>query len=100
MIFFGLTNFVQGQRCEERECGGRLHDHCMRNFFRIQRAEKCPVCQKDWPGNQYVGERAVHVMNRNRSRTTPQQAVRASSAMTGNDGASGEDDDDDDEEEG
>lgn len=72
----------------------------MRNFFRIQRAEKCPACQKDWPGDKFVGERAVHVMNRNRSRTTAQQAARASSAVTANDNASGEDDDGDDEEEG
>ncbi|KAJ5949998.1 hypothetical protein N7454_001582 [Penicillium verhagenii] len=53
-----------GQRCEDRNCSGRLHDHCMRNFFRIHRAEKCPVCKKDWPGNKFVGERAASAMNR------------------------------------
>ncbi|KAJ5930937.1 hypothetical protein N7466_006430 [Penicillium verhagenii] len=53
-----------GQRCEDRNCLGRLHDHCMRNFFRIHRAEKCPVCKKDWPGNKFVGERAASAMNR------------------------------------
>ncbi|KAL5043599.1 hypothetical protein BDW71DRAFT_199658 [Aspergillus fruticulosus] len=48
-----------GQRCGNRDCAGRLHDHCMRNFFRIQKAEQCPVCRAPWPGDKYVGERAV-----------------------------------------
>lgn len=25
----------------------------------MQQAEQCPVCKEDWPGDQYVGERAV-----------------------------------------
>ncbi|KAL2816665.1 Nse1 non-SMC component of SMC5-6 complex-domain-containing protein [Aspergillus granulosus] len=48
-----------GQRCGNRECAGRLHDHCMRNFFRVQKAEQCPICRAPWPGDKYVGERAV-----------------------------------------
>ena len=49
----------QGQRCANRDCLGRLHDICMRNFFRMQQAEKCPVCKADWPHNKFVGERAI-----------------------------------------
>ncbi|KAL3481098.1 Nse1 non-SMC component of SMC5-6 complex-domain-containing protein [Aspergillus californicus] len=48
-----------GQRCATRECTGRLHDHCMRNIFRVQKAEQCPVCRAPWPGDKYVGERAI-----------------------------------------
>ncbi|GKZ24793.1 hypothetical protein AbraIFM66951_001768 [Aspergillus brasiliensis] len=48
-----------GQRCEDRDCPGRLHDHCMRNFFRMQKSESCPVCKNAWPGDKFVGERAV-----------------------------------------
>ncbi|RAL04472.1 non-structural maintenance of chromosomes element 1 family protein [Aspergillus ibericus CBS 121593] len=48
-----------GQRCAERDCPGRLHDHCMRNFFRMQKAEVCPVCKIPWPGDRFVGERAI-----------------------------------------
>ncbi|KAL6231881.1 hypothetical protein BDW75DRAFT_31535 [Aspergillus navahoensis] len=48
-----------GQRCGNRDCAGRLHDHCMRNVFRVQKAEQCPVCSAPWPGDKYVGERAV-----------------------------------------
>ncbi|BCS25518.1 uncharacterized protein APUU_50229S [Aspergillus puulaauensis] len=55
-----------GQRCGNRECLGRLHDHCMRNFFRVQKAEQCPVCRAPWPGDKFVGERAVVTTGQNR----------------------------------
>ncbi|RDW84048.1 non-structural maintenance of chromosomes element 1 family protein [Aspergillus mulundensis] len=48
-----------GQRCGNRDCAGRLHDRCMRNFFRVQKAEQCPICRAPWPGDKYVGERAI-----------------------------------------
>jgi len=48
-----------GQRCSNRNCLGRLHDICVRNFFRMQKAENCPVCKVPWPGDKYVGERAI-----------------------------------------
>ncbi|KAL1979986.1 hypothetical protein VTN96DRAFT_4832 [Rasamsonia emersonii] len=48
-----------GQRCANRDCPGRLHDTCMRNFFRMQQAEQCPVCKAPWPGDKFVGERAI-----------------------------------------
>ncbi|CEJ61454.1 hypothetical protein PMG11_09987 [Penicillium brasilianum] len=44
-----------GQRCDDRNCSGRLHDHCVRNFFRMQQAEKCPICKGDWSGENFVG---------------------------------------------
>ncbi|KAJ5261299.1 hypothetical protein N7478_011894 [Penicillium angulare] len=74
-----------GQRCGDRECPGRLHDHCMHNFFRIHRAEKCPVCKKDWPGDKYVGERAVRAMNRNRA-SDARQSIRSPAVVRGYDG--------------
>ncbi|KAL4947766.1 Nse1 non-SMC component of SMC5-6 complex-domain-containing protein [Aspergillus filifer] len=56
-----------GQRCGNRDCPGRLHDHCMRNIFRVQKAEQCPVCRSPWPGDKFVGERAVAAQNRRAS---------------------------------
>ncbi|CAG8195905.1 unnamed protein product [Penicillium salamii] len=53
-----------GQRCADINCEGRLHDHCIRNFFRMQQAEKCPVCQAEWPGDHFVGERAINTSSR------------------------------------
>lgn len=50
---------AKGQRCGDRDCSGRLHDNCMGNFFRMRKAEKCPVCSAAWPGDKFVGERAV-----------------------------------------
>ncbi|KAJ5101415.1 hypothetical protein NUU61_003637 [Penicillium alfredii] len=50
---------VVGQRCEDRHCRGRLHDHCVRNFFRMQQADRCPMCKTHWPGDTFVGERAI-----------------------------------------
>lgn len=48
-----------GQRCKDLKCGGRLHDICTQNFFRMQRGVTCPVCKKEWDGEHYVGERAI-----------------------------------------
>ncbi|KAJ5652704.1 hypothetical protein N7507_010130 [Penicillium longicatenatum] len=82
-----------GQRCEDRDCRGRLHDHCMRNFFRIQRAEKCPICKKDWPGDKFVGERAVTSVSRRQTnaRQGPAPAPAAPNGdVSGSEDASGE----------
>ena len=49
----------KGQRCPKRGCPCRLHDICTQNFFRTQKAKKCPLCKTDWTGNDFVGERAV-----------------------------------------
>jgi hypothetical protein len=32
---------------------------CVRNFFRLQQSERCPVCKIEWPGDRFVGERAI-----------------------------------------
>ncbi|KAJ6153711.1 hypothetical protein N7470_006670 [Penicillium chermesinum] len=50
-----------GQRCDNRDCPGRLHDHCTENFFRMERAEVCPQCKQAWTGESFVGERAETV---------------------------------------
>ncbi|KAL4801792.1 Nse1 non-SMC component of SMC5-6 complex-domain-containing protein [Aspergillus unguis] len=70
-----------GQRCATRECPGRLHDHCMRNFFRVQKAEQCPVCRAPWPGDKFVGERAV-ASGQNRRSNVRQSGVGASTQLT------------------
>ncbi|KAL4781756.1 Nse1 non-SMC component of SMC5-6 complex-domain-containing protein [Aspergillus varians] len=70
-----------GQRCGNRDCTGRLHDHCIPNFFRVQKAEHCPVCRTPWPGDKYVGERAVAAQNR-RSNNARQSAVGPSTQLS------------------
>ncbi|KAJ5999366.1 hypothetical protein N7451_007176 [Penicillium sp. IBT 35674x] len=80
-----------GQRCEDRDCLGRLHDHCMRSFFRMQRAEKCPVCKKDWPGDKFVGERAVTSVSRRQTNARQAPAPAASNGhASSSEDASGE----------
>lgn len=49
----------QGQRCPNRDCLCRLHDICTQTFFRVHRAQKCPLCKTEWDGKSYVGERAI-----------------------------------------
>ncbi|KAJ5693960.1 hypothetical protein N7536_004372 [Penicillium majusculum] len=85
-----------GQRCGNRECNGRLHDHCMRNFFRMQQAEKCPVCKEEWPGDKFVGERAL-TANPRSSNAAPQQRQSSSAAPSAL-GEISEDENDDGEE--
>ncbi|CAI7659489.1 unnamed protein product [Penicillium pancosmium] len=72
-----------GQRCGERDCKGRLHDHCVRNFFRMQQAEKCPVCKQDWPGDKFVGERAIAASNRRQSRNVTSNSNASANASRG-----------------
>ncbi|EHY60603.1 hypothetical protein HRR83_000380 [Exophiala dermatitidis] len=48
-----------GQRCPRRECSCRLHNICTQNFFRMQRSQTCPLCQTEWDGQHYVGEKAI-----------------------------------------
>ncbi|EZF65018.1 hypothetical protein H104_02764 [Trichophyton rubrum CBS 289.86] len=64
-----------GQRCSTRRCSGRLHQNCIRNFFRLQQAEVCPVCKTRWTGDCFVGERALTGQPpRGRSRATGRAA--------------------------
>jgi len=37
----------------------------------MQQTEKCPVCKQDWPGDKFVGERAIAAVNRRQSRNVP-----------------------------
>ncbi|GAB1197193.1 Nse1 non-SMC component of SMC5-6 complex-domain-containing protein [Aspergillus pseudonomiae] len=88
---------TMGQRCGNRDCAGRLHDHCIRNFFRMQQAEQCPVCQASWPGDKFVGERAItvterYMQGRRRSTNTQRQSdVGSSSQIPSEDGAADSD---------
>ncbi|KAJ5885367.1 DNA repair protein Nse1 [Penicillium taxi] len=79
-----------GQRCADRECTGRLHDHCMRNFFRIQKSENCPKCKKDWPGNMFVGERAM-ALKKTTNTPRPRVSLNQNSQADGSDEESEED---------
>ena len=74
---------------------GRLHDHCMRNFFRVQQAERCPVCKKEWPGDKFVGERAMASSNR-RPGSNVHQMPEPSSAPDGH--ATGSDENEEEDE--
>lgn len=60
-----------GQRCQERECNVRLHNHCLEVYWRSAGrraggagpstqggAKTCP-CGKEWTGKCFVGERVV-----------------------------------------
>ncbi|KAJ5110624.1 hypothetical protein N7532_001159 [Penicillium argentinense] len=86
-----------GQRCGDRDCKGRLHDHCVRNFFRAQQAEKCPICKQDWPGDKFVGERAVAASNSRQSRNVPQESVPPSIPPVVANGYAEEEDSEEDE---
>lgn len=57
----------------------------MRNFFRMQQAEKCPVCKADWTHNKFVGERAIttteqYQQGKRRSGNSQHQSNAAASA--------------------
>ncbi|KAI9374188.1 Nse1 non-SMC component of SMC5-6 complex-domain-containing protein [Aspergillus egyptiacus] len=71
-----------GQRCGNRECTGRLHDHCMRSFFRVQQAEQCPVCRAPWPGDKFVGERAITSQKNRRASNSRRSAVGPSTQLS------------------
>lgn len=52
-----------GQRCPERDCNARIHDICSERYWRTRpdglRSPRCPRCETEWTGKNYVGERAV-----------------------------------------
>lgn len=48
-----------GQRCNDLDCGVRLHEPCATQFFRVHRDHACPECAKEWMGNEKVGYEAV-----------------------------------------
>ena len=68
----------------------------MRNFFRMQQEEKCPVCHNDWPGDRFVGERALTVRSRP-SNAAPEQRESSPAASSGLGEISADDNDDDEE---
>jgi hypothetical protein len=67
----------------------------MRNFFRMQQAEKCPVCGEDWPGDMFVGEKAL-AANPRSSNIVPRQSL-APTAATSDAGEESDDENNDDE---
>ncbi|KAF2473039.1 uncharacterized protein BDR25DRAFT_332737 [Lindgomyces ingoldianus] len=88
-----------GQRCADRACGCRLHDHCTQQFFRGQNQRggrgKCPVCKVEWTGDVFVGERVV--VGSTGARRGGGNGGRSSSSAVGV-GEDGGDEDEDEEE--
>lgn len=67
----------------------------------MQQSERCPVCKAEWPGDKYVGERAIttteqYMQGRRRSGNTA--AARQSNAGV-NGQVNGDAEDDEEEEE-
>lgn len=58
----------------------------------MRQAEKCPVCHLEWPGDRFVGERAVTAANRRQSSNVPRMSEAPSTAPNGRDDGSEEDD--------
>ncbi|KAI7662768.1 DNA repair protein Nse1 [Hortaea werneckii] len=49
-----------GQRCPNRQCNARVHNHCVRTLFRAQGGrEECPACKTAWQDPLPVGENAA-----------------------------------------
>lgn len=63
----------------------------------MQQAQKCPVCKQDWPGDKFVGERAIAASNRRQSRTAPQSSAPVSTQRRSKDGMDDEDDSEEEE---
>jgi len=84
-IFETLTKLFsrfQGQRCAQQECSCRLHNICTQNFFRMHRSRACPLCNTEWDGKHYVGEKAIttsetYTNRRRRTHDRPTPPVEA-----------------------
>ena len=89
---------MQGQRCPNRDCLGRLHDICTQRFFTTQKTRKCPLCKTDWTGNDFVGERAaVNMKETAKRRSTNGSAVRRQSSLNAVEDEEADDDHDEHE---
>lgn len=67
----------------------------------MQQSERCPVCKAEWPGNKYVGERAITTTEQymqGRRRSGNPAAGRQSDAAV-NDQVNGDAEDGEEEEE-
>lgn len=49
---------TMGQRCTDLNCNCRLHDVCQ-SYWNSRPNKKCPRCDTEWDGKQFVGQRAV-----------------------------------------
>lgn len=65
----------------------------------MQQAEKCPVCKEEWPGDQFVGERAIAAQQGRRPITAavPRETAPPSSMPNGHHNASQDENGDEDE---
>ena len=53
------ANVFKGLRCSNRDCLLRLHERCVDAYFRKHQRRTCPLCQTQWDGKSYVGEKAI-----------------------------------------
>ncbi|KAI9652042.1 MAG: hypothetical protein M1831_007234 [Alyxoria varia] len=84
---------TMGQRCKEKTCKGRLHEHCVANMFRTQRGEeKCPICRRDWTGTDCVGPKADATGRASGGGTGRASTVRRSSAPSRTNGGGASED--------
>ena len=96
---------TMGQRCQNRDCNARIHEHCTGSWFRTQRGEKrCPLCRAEWTGRDLIGPQAAINKGRDRSSGLNNGASNGRRGLTGNGrgsrstGRSGLADDEDDDE--
>lgn len=76
--------FSKGQRCSNRDCCCRLHDACVRQFFRTLPEKKCPICKSEWTEQDFVGERAAKPQNRTSTATAASSSRRTTMAYEDN----------------
>lgn len=48
-----------GQRCSDLECNARLHNICEIAYWKSRPSRKCPKCNLQWNGENFVGEKAI-----------------------------------------
>lgn len=74
---------TMGQRCQNRDCATRLHDHCVEQVFLTQRGRReCPQCDAGWTGRHFVGPKAA-TNNRASGMSNGTMNGRRSSSGTG-----------------
>lgn len=73
-----------GQRCSNRDCCCRLHDACVRQFFRTLPEKKCPICKSEWTEQDFVGERAAKPQSRTSTATAASSSRRTTMAYEDN----------------
>ncbi|QSZ32211.1 hypothetical protein DSL72_001783 [Monilinia vaccinii-corymbosi] len=48
-----------GERCSRKECNVRLHKICETAYWNSRPNKRCPLCETEWDGEHYVGEKVI-----------------------------------------